>query len=88
VLFSSPATASVADDILKEFPKFMKKGEISWGKFEDGKLQFPAFVIVLGFPNLFIKNVESIRLRDVVFVASFLDHVELLSQLSGTHSLL
>jgi len=48
----------------------IRPGEISWEKFEDG------------FPNIMIKNVDQIRGRDVIFLASFLNHTELLSQLS------
>lgn len=44
---------------------------------------------VLGFPNLMIQNVEHIRGRDVIFLASFLNHSELLAQvipmIRGSH---
>jgi len=75
IIFHSPETVTIADGIVSAFPKFFRKGDISWKKFEDG------------FPNLFIKNVESIRGRDVVFICSFLNHVELLSQLSILYTL-
>jgi len=75
VLFNGPECSALADSILKENPKFIRKGDISWGKFEDG------------FPNLFIKNVESIRGRDVIFLTSFLNHLELLSQISVIYTL-
>jgi len=75
VLFNSPDTDSLAQQIAEQRPAFIKRGEISWGKFEDG------------FPNLFIKNIESIRGRDVMFLASFLNHHELLAQISVIYSL-
>jgi len=75
VLFSGTETQQLAADVIKENPKFIHKGEISWGKFEDG------------FPNLFIQNVEQCRGRDVIFMASFLNHMELLSQLSVIYTL-
>jgi len=55
--------------------KYFTTGNISWGKFEDG------------FPNLYIQNVHSIRGRHVVFLASFLNQNEMLSQLSVLLSL-
>jgi len=56
--------------MIAQDPEHFKLGDISWDKFEDG------------FPNIMIKNVDQIRGRDVVFLASFLNHSELLSQLS------
>jgi len=70
MLFHCPEYEFLADQICELYPKHVKKGVISWGKFEDG------------FPNLFIKNVESVRGRDVAFLASFLNHAQLLAQLS------
>jgi len=75
VLFHGPQTASLADSVLKAYPLYIKPGDISWGKFEDG------------FPNLMIKDVETIRGRDVVFLASFLNQNDMLSQLSVLYSL-
>ena len=86
VLFSGQETQQLAEDILKEHPMFLRKGEISWGKFEDGMLVTIGTNLVLGFPNLFIQNVEQIRGRDVTFLASFLNHAELLANLSGSIS--
>mmetsp|Transcript_26817 Transcript_26817/g.37757 ORF Transcript_26817/g.37757 Transcript_26817/m.37757 type:complete len:329 (-) Transcript_26817:68-1054(-) len=75
VLFNGPTTSTIAEELEKEYPDYIKRGEITWGKFEDG------------FPNLFIKNVDSIRGRDVVLLVSFLDQQEMLSQLSVMYSL-
>lgn len=80
-IFHGPTTTSLTEEIIKERPDLIKRGEISWDKFEDGK-QEERF-LTLGFPNLFIKDVELIRGRDVVFVASLLQHDELLAQISG-----
>eukprot|EP01119_Soliformovum_irregulare_P004277 TRINITY_DN15274_c0_g1_i1.p1 TRINITY_DN15274_c0_g1~~TRINITY_DN15274_c0_g1_i1.p1 ORF type:complete len:340 (+),score=95.42 TRINITY_DN15274_c0_g1_i1:124-1020(+) len=65
----------MAEDIMQLNPKYIHRGEINWNKFEDG------------FPNLFIKNVDSIRGRDVIFLASFLDQASLLAQISILYSL-
>jgi len=72
---SGPETQKLGEDIIKEYPLFIRKGEISWGKFEDG------------FPNLFIQNVEQIRGRDVAIIVSFLNHVDLLANLSLIYTL-
>eukprot|EP01114_Cavostelium_apophysatum_P016105 TRINITY_DN4526_c0_g1_i1.p1 TRINITY_DN4526_c0_g1~~TRINITY_DN4526_c0_g1_i1.p1 ORF type:complete len:345 (-),score=78.19 TRINITY_DN4526_c0_g1_i1:52-1002(-) len=55
--------------------KLIKMGEITWGKFEDG------------MPNLFIRNVEQIRGRDVVYLVSFLNPTEFVSQFSVLYAL-
>eukprot|EP01118_Nematostelium_gracile_P018146 TRINITY_DN7972_c0_g1_i1.p1 TRINITY_DN7972_c0_g1~~TRINITY_DN7972_c0_g1_i1.p1 ORF type:complete len:348 (+),score=89.91 TRINITY_DN7972_c0_g1_i1:50-1045(+) len=75
IVFSGPGCEMIVDSIIESYGKFFRKGEISWDKFEDG------------FPNLFIRNVESVRGRDVVFIASFLNQMELLSQLSVLYTL-
>jgi hypothetical protein len=53
----------------------MRKGIVHWKTFEDG------------FPNLMIDFVDSIRGRDVVFLADFLDLSSMFAQLSGPLSL-
>jgi len=75
VLFHGPSTTDLAESIIAAHPNHIHRGEISWGKFEDG------------FPNIFIQNVESIRGRNVVFLASFLQHDDMLAQLSLIYSL-
>jgi len=75
VLFHSPSFEKLAEEIRNISPNNFKKGEISWAKFEDG------------FPNLFIKDIEAVRGRDCVILASFLDPKEMLSQLSILYSL-
>lgn len=74
ILFYSPESETVASQLLRQSERF-EKGEINWGKFEDG------------FPNLFIKNVESIGGRDILFLCSFLNQQEMLGQLSVLYSL-
>jgi hypothetical protein len=70
-VFNGPTSEKLAQSIVNEDPKLFVKGSISWGKFEDG------------FPNIFIEGVKSIVGKHVIFVVSFLNHMELLSQLSG-----
>jgi len=70
ILFYSPSCTQIAKQLVQLNPVHIKEGEISWKKFEDG------------FPNIMIQNVEQIRGRDVVFLASFLNHEDLLSQIS------
>ena len=67
---------ALAEEIASKDTDFFRLGEISWDKFEDG------------FPNLFIKNVDDLRGQNCVFLASFLDHKELLAQLSGKNWLM
>jgi hypothetical protein len=73
VLFSSPSFSPVASAILAlpDCKDDMAAGNIQWKSFEDG------------FPNLMIENVENVRGRDIVFLADFLNHVEMFAQLSG-----
>jgi len=86
VLFHGPDNKQLAQNIIQSAKtlaneigepdsELIKLGEITWGKFEDG------------MPNLFIHNVESIRGRDVVFLVSFLNPNEFLSQFSVLYSL-
>lgn len=71
VLFSCPEMESLRREILgiKGINEYVKPGEISWKRFEDG------------FPNLFIEDVNQIRGKHVAFIVGFLDHQMLLSQL-------
>jgi len=75
VLFAGPESQDTGQQILQIDPQHIKKGDISWAKFEDG------------FPNLFIQNVETIRGRDVVVLVSFLNQSQMLSQLSVLYTL-
>jgi hypothetical protein len=73
VLFHSPEMKQLAEEIL-QLPgnqALLFPGQIEWKNFEDG------------FPNLFINNVDTIRGRHVVFLASFLNPSSLLAQLAG-----
>ena len=36
VLFHGPTTAQFAENVIKQNPKFIRRGDITWGKFEDG----------------------------------------------------
>lgn len=77
VLFHSPEMKQLAEEIL-QLPgnqALLFPGQIEWKNFEDG------------FPNLFINNVDSIRGRHVVFLASFLNPSSLLAQLAVLYAL-
>ncbi|KAL6076209.1 Ribose-phosphate pyrophosphokinase 4 [Balamuthia mandrillaris] len=75
VLLYCPEMERVALEMCALSEGKLRPGEIDWKTFEDG------------FPNLFIKNVDSIRGRHVVFLASFLQHTSLLSQLAVIYAL-
>lgn len=70
ILFACPDMQAIADGILEKHSDHVEKGNITWETFPDG------------FPNLFITDVHSIRSRDVVFLASFLDPNSIFVQLS------
>jgi len=77
VLFHSPDMKDLAQEIL-QLPgneDLFFPGEIAWKTFEDG------------FPNLFIQQIDSIRGRHAVFIASFQNHSLLLSQLAVLYAL-
>jgi len=77
VVLCHPDMASVADEILslETVAPYLVRGTVEWEKFEDG------------FPNLFIRRVEALRGREVVFLASFLNHSTLLEQLAVLYAL-
>jgi ribose-phosphate pyrophosphokinase len=77
ILFHCPSYSEVADQILRqpECHDFVRKGTVHWNTFEDG------------FPNLMIDFVDSIRGRDVVFLADFLDLSSMFAQLSVIYAL-
>lgn len=96
ILFNGPDTQHLAEGIIKaaeelrkeqtdlgESPTYIEHGAITWGKFE--VIECVHVICKDGMPNLFIQNVESIRGRDVVFLVSFLNPHELLSQFAGFH---
>lgn len=58
ILFGCPQMSSLGDAVARLSPG-MERGVVDWLSFEDG------------FPNLMIRNVESIRRRDVAFLACF-----------------
>lgn len=74
LVVSTPSMAGLKKRILSHSDDGkLVDGDISWDTFEDG------------FPNLMIKNVESFRGKDVIFLADFLDLKDLFAQLAGTY---
>ena len=74
LLFHSPDTEPLARKVSASSEK-IELGEISWKNFADQ------------FPNLFIKNAQSLRNRHVAFLASFHDPALIFEQLSIIYSL-
>jgi len=77
IVYYCPSMEPVARKMLEQddCKIFVRLGEIEWKKFEDG------------FPNLFIKGIESVRGRHCVFLADFLNLADIFHQLSIIYSL-
>ena len=61
--------SKLANSIAKE-QNYIRLGEIQWDEFKDG------------FPNLRVKDVEAVRNKDIVFLASFDAPKEIFKQLA------
>jgi phosphoribosylpyrophosphate synthetase len=75
ILLYAPSMKNFAKQIINNNSNYLKEGNIEWKKFEDG------------FPNIFIKNIETLYGRDIIILLSFLDHTEMFSQLSVIYAL-
>jgi ribose-phosphate pyrophosphokinase len=75
IIFSSVSCQSLSKEVVKQDEEHLKLGEISWDKFEDG------------FPNIMIRKVEEVRGRDIIFLSSLLDQLDLFPQLSVIYTL-
>jgi len=68
-LYYCQQMSKLANSIAKE-QNYIRLGEIQWDEFKDG------------FPNLRVKNVEAVRNKDIVFLASFDAPKEIFKQLA------
>lgn len=75
VVFYTPSMEAMAKALVDRYSGGMRLGEISWKTFEDG------------FPNIMIESIADVRGNNVVFLASWLDHNDLLPQLSVIYQL-
>lgn len=74
ILLACPHMTDLAQRVAAASPA-IELGEVDWRRFEDG------------FPNLLIKNVETLRGRHVAFLAAFDSPATVLEQLSVIHEL-
>lgn len=75
VLFFCPQMWRLAGSIHYLYPLDVELGMIGWKKFQDG------------YPKLFVHDVESLRGRDVAFLASFDTPADIFSQLAVIYAL-
>jgi len=75
VLLNCPEMSDVAANILSEKPNHFARGDIQWLRFPDGT------------PRLQLKDVDMVRGKDVIFLASLRDTTQLLDQISLIYSL-